>query len=64
MIKVNKDDLLEIQMDLDGISNLLLIMETAEVYSNEDKSICRALRNGIDFTRVKLEDLIQNAKEL
>ena len=63
MIQLNKDDLLEIQMDLNGISNMLVVIESSEYYNQEDASIYRALRNSVDFTKSRLEELIENAKE-
>lgn len=64
MIQIQKDDLLEIQMDLTGISNMLVVIESSEYYNEEDVSIVRALRNSIDFTKSKLDKLIENAKEV
>lgn len=63
MIQLNKDDLLEIQRDLSGISNMLVEIESSEYYNQEDASIYRALRNSVDFTQSRLEELIENAKE-
>lgn len=63
MIQLQKDDLLEIQMDLNGISNMLVVIEASEYYNQEDASIFRALRNSVDFTKDRLENLIKNAKE-
>lgn len=63
MIQLNKDDLLEIQMDLNGISNMLVVIEASEYYNQEDAGIYRALRNSVDFTKSRLEELIENAKE-
>lgn len=64
MVQFYKEDLLEIQMDLDGISNLLVALETSEVSTKEDVGIYRALRNSIDFTKGRLDELIQNVEEV
>ena len=63
MIQLNEDDLLEIQMDLEGISNMLIVIESSEYYNEEDAGVFRSVRNSIDFTKSKLDALIQNAKE-
>ena len=62
MVQIQKDDLLEIQMDLAGILNMLVVIESSEYYNEEDASIIRALRNSIDFTKCKLDKIIENAK--
>ena len=64
MIQMNKDDLLEISMDLNGIMDLLTVMESSEYYTNGDAGICRALRNSIQFTIAKLNHIINEAKEV
>ena len=63
MIHLNEDDLLEIQMDLEGISNMLVVIESSEYYTEEDTGVFRSIRNSIDFTKGKLDALIQTAKE-
>lgn len=63
MIHLNEDDLLEIQMDLEGISNMLVVIESSEYYKEEDTGVFRSIRNSIDFTKSKLDALIQTAKE-
>lgn len=63
MIQLNKDDLMEIQMDLEGISNMLVVIESSEYYSEQDTGVFRGVRNSIDFTKGKLDALIENAKE-
>lgn len=63
MIQLNKDVLLEIQMDLKGISSMLVVIEASEYYSEEDKSVFRAIRNCIDCTKNKFDNLIESAKE-
>lgn len=63
MIQLNKDVLLEIQMDLNGISSMLVVIEASEYYSEEDKSVFRAIRNCIDCTKNKFDNLIEFAKE-
>lgn len=62
MIQLSKDDLLEIQMDLEGISNMLVVIESSEYYREEDRGIFRGVRNSIDFTKSKLVNLIESAK--
>lgn len=62
MIQLNQDDLLEIQMDLEGISNVLVVIESSEYYREEDRGIFRGVRNSIDFTKGKLENLIESGK--
>lgn len=64
MIQLNKDDLLEIEMDLSGLMDLLTIMESSEYYTKEDSGICRALRNSIEFTKDKLNHIINEAEEI
>ena len=63
MIQLNEDDLLEIQMDLKGISNMLVVIEASEYYNKQDAGVFRGIRNSIDFTKSKLDALIQTAKE-
>ena len=63
MIQLNKDDLLEIQMDLNGISNMLVVIEASEYYTEEDKSVFRTVRNCIDCTKNKFDNLIESSKE-
>lgn len=62
MIQLNNDDLLEVQMDLNGISNMLVVIESSEYYTAEDKSVFRAVRNCIDCTKSKFDNLIELAK--
>ena len=62
MIQIQKDDLLEMQMDLTGLSNMLVVIESSEYYNEEDASIFRALRNSVDYTKRKLDNIIEIAK--
>lgn len=64
MIQLNKDDLLEIQMDLSGIFNMLVVIEASDYYAEEDTGIFRTLRNSIDITKNKLDNLIENAESV
>ena len=63
MIQLNKDDLLEIQMDLIGISSMLVVIEASEYYIEEDKGIFRTVRNNIDFTKSKLDNLLESSNK-
>ena len=63
MILLNKDDLLEIEMDLSGIANMLVVIEASEYYTEEDKSVFRTVRNCIECTKSKFNNLIESAKE-
>lgn len=59
MSQVNNDDLLEIKLDLDGMIDLLTVVESSEYYQNtSDKGVMRALRNSIELTRNKLVAII------
>lgn len=62
MIQLSKDALLEIQMDLEGISNMLIVIESSEYYREEDRGIFRGVRNSIDFTKSKLDNLMNLEK--
>ena len=64
MIHLNEDDLLEIQMDLEGISNMLVVIESSEYYSEQDIGVFRSVRNSIDFIKSKLDALTQNSTEI
>ena len=63
MIQLNKDDLSEIQMDLNGISNLLVVIEASEYYTEEDKGVFRTIRNCVDYTKTKFDNLIESSEE-
>lgn len=64
MLEINKDDLLEIDMDLAGLMDLLTVIESSEYYTKEDSGVCRALRNSVETTKCKLNSIIDNAKEI
>ena len=50
-------------MDLEGISNMFVVIEASEYYKEEDRGVFRCVRNSIDFTKYKLDSLIASAKE-
>lgn len=65
MIKVDENDLTEILMDLDSMSALLTVMESSDYYKGtEDDKVCRALRNSVEYTKSKLRDIIEDAKNI
>lgn len=65
MLHIDKNDLTEIEMDLDGILNLLTVMETSECYKDTgDSGVCRALRNSLEHTKDKLINIIETGKEI
>lgn len=63
MIRLNKDDLLEIQMDLIGISSMLVVIGASEYYTEEDKGVFRTVRNNIDFTKSQLDNLLESSNK-
>lgn len=42
---------------------MLIVIESSEYYNEEDAGVFRSVRNSIDFTKSKLDALIQNATE-
>lgn len=50
-------------MDLEGIFNMFVVIESSEYYTEQDTGVFRSVRNSIDFTKSKLDALIQNATE-
>ena len=49
-------------MDLEGISNMLIVIKSSEYYREEDRGIFRGVRNSIDFTKSKLDNLMNLEK--
>lgn len=65
MLQIDKNDLFEIEMDLDGMLNLLTVMESSEFYKGTgDSGVCRAIRNSLEHTKAKLNDVMSNAEEI
>lgn len=64
MLQINKDDLLEIDMDLAGLIDLLVLLEASEYYTKEDSGVCRALRNSLECTKEKLFNIIEGAEDI
>ena len=53
------EELFEIKLDLDGMIDLLIVVESSEYYQNtSDKGVVRALRKSIELTRNKLVAII------
>ena len=65
MIIIDKNDLVEIEMNLEGLLNLLIIMESSDYYKDTgEEGVCRALRNSLEYTKEKFSYIIENSKEI
>lgn len=64
MLQVDKNDLDEVLMDLNGMLDLLTVVEASEYYPKEDAGVFRSLRNSLEFTKDKFTNIVENAKEV
>ena len=64
MLQVDRNDLDEILMDLNGMLDLLTVVEASEYYAKEDAGVFRSLRNSLEFTKDKFTNIVENAKEV
>ena len=64
--QVDFDELFEIIEDLKGIEALLLHVEASEYFkgAEEDTIVFRAIRNSLEHTEKKLNDLLKATYEL
>ena len=61
MIQVDKNDLEEVLIDLDGVLDLLTVVESSEYYEKQDVNVFHAIRNSLQYTKDKLENVTKNA---
>ena len=61
MIQIDKNDLEDILMDLDGVLDLLTVVESSEYYEKQDSGVFHAIRNSLQYTKDRLEDITKNA---
>lgn len=65
MLQIDKNDLTELEMDLDAMINLLTVIESSDFYKDTgDSGVCRALRNSLEYTKEKLSNIVETAKEI
>lgn len=60
--EINLDDLQEVVMDMQGIEELLIHLESSEYFkgSEEDSLVFRAVRNSIECARKKIKGLMED----
>ena len=59
--KIDYDDLKEVLLDMQGIEVLLVHLETSEYFKliEQDVLIFRALRNNLEYTKDKLNEIME-----
>lgn len=61
MVQIDKNDLIEILIDMEGVLDLLTVVESSEYYEKQDAGVFRSIRNSVEYTKNKLENITKNA---
>lgn len=64
MVQIDKNDLEDVLMDLDGILDLLTVVESSEYYEKQDAGVFHGIRNSLQYTKDRLEDITKNANSV
>ena len=64
VLQIDGNDLKEVLMDMDGVLDLLTVVEGSEYYGKEDAGVFRSIRNSLQYTKDKLEDITKNANPI
>ena len=54
MLQTCKNGLAEVLIDLEGILELLVVIEESRYYEEQDAGVFRAINNSLQYTREKL----------
>ena len=59
MISVDRNDLEEIIVDLEGIVDLLMVVEESHYYEKQDANVFHAIKNSVQYSKIKLESVMK-----
>ena len=55
MIYIDRSELEEIMVDLEGIVDLLMVVEESRYYEKQDANVFHAIKNSVQYSKKKLE---------